>query len=63
MAGQAVTLAGAVLAGAMAGLRGNDPRPVFAAAGTLTVLSASIAWLAGLRKEDAASIAVSRHGK
>ncbi len=63
LAGQAVTLAGAVLAGAMAGLRGNDPRPVFAAAGTLTVLSTSIAWLAGLRKEDAASIAVSLHGK
>ncbi len=59
LASQAVTLAGAVLAGAMAGLLGNDPRPVFAAAGALTVLSTSVAWLAGLRKEDASSIAAS----
>lgn len=63
LAGQAVTLAGAVLAGATAGLLGNDPRPVFAAAGTLTVLSTSIAWMAGLRKEDASAIAVSLLGQ
>jgi MFS family permease len=63
LAGQAVTLAGAVLAGTTAGFLGNDPRPVFAAAGTLTVLSTSIAWMAGLRKEDASIIAVSLLGK
>ena len=63
LAGQAVTLAGAVLAGTLAGLLGNDPRPVFTAAGTLTVLSTSIAWLVELRREDASSIAVSLLGK
>jgi hypothetical protein len=63
LAGQAVTLAGAVLARAIAGVLGNDPRPVFAAAGILTVLSTSITWLAGLLKEDASSVAVSLLGK
>ena len=63
LAGQAVTLAGAVLAGAMAGLLGNDPKPVLAAAGTLTVLSTSIAWLAALRKENASTITASLLGK
>jgi MFS family permease len=61
--GQATTLAGGVLAGAMAGLLGNDPRPVFAAAGCLTLLTVAVAWFAGLQKEDRAQVAVSLTGK
>jgi hypothetical protein len=54
---QAVTLGGAVLAGAMAGLLGNDPRPVFAAAGILTLGTVAGAWFAGLRKAPRAEVA------
>jgi hypothetical protein len=51
--GQGVTLVGALLAGAMAGLLGGDPRPVFAAAaGSLTLLTVAVAWFAGLRREQ-----------
>jgi hypothetical protein len=39
-----------MLTGAMAGLLGGDPRPVFAAAGSLTLLT--VAWFAGLRREQ-----------
>ena len=51
LGGQGVTLAGAILAGAMAGLLDGDPRPVFAAAGSLTLLTVAVAWFAGLRRE------------
>jgi hypothetical protein len=36
---------------------------VFAAAGCLTLLTVSVAWVAGLRKEDGAQLAVSLTGK
>jgi len=36
----------------MAGLLGSDPRPVFAAAGSLTLLAVAVAWFAGLRREQ-----------
>jgi MFS family permease len=52
LGGQCVTLIGALLAGAMAGLLGGDPRPVFAAAGSLTLLTVTVAWFAGLRREQ-----------
>jgi MFS family permease len=52
LGGQGVTLVGAILAGAMAGLLGGDPRPVFAAAGSLTLLTVAVAWFAGLRREQ-----------
>jgi len=51
LGGQGVTLAGAILAGAMAGLLNGDPRPVFAAAGSLTLLTVAVAWFARLRRE------------
>ena len=51
LGGQGITLVGALLAGAMAGLLGGDPRPVFAAAGALTLLTVTVAWFAGLRRE------------
>jgi predicted MFS family arabinose efflux permease len=51
LGGQGVTLIGAILAGALAGLLGGDPRPVFAAAGSLTLLTVAVAWFAGLRRE------------
>jgi hypothetical protein len=57
LGGQAVTLAGGVLAGVTAGLLGNDPRPVFAAAGVLTLLTVAAAWFAGLQKAPAAEVA------
>jgi MFS family permease len=60
--GQTVTLIGGVLAGAGAGLLGGDPRPVFAIAGTLTLLTVAVAWLAGLRRADATGVAVVLHG-
>jgi len=63
LGGQATTLVGGVLAGAVAGLLGNDPRPVFAAAGCLTLLTAAVAWFAGLQKEDRSQVAVSLTGK
>ena len=53
LGGQAVTVIGGVLAGVMAGLLGNNPRPVIAAAGCLTVFTVAAAWFAGLRKEVA----------
>jgi hypothetical protein len=57
LGGQAVTLGGAVLAGAAAGLLGNDPRPVFAGAGALTLCTAAGAWFAGLKNAPAAEVA------
>ena len=30
----------------------DDPRPVFAAAGALTLLTVTVAWFAGLRREQ-----------
>src|SRR6266487_800694 len=51
LGGQAVTLAGALLAGAAAAALGNSPRPVFAAAGSLTLLTVVAAWFSGLQKE------------
>jgi hypothetical protein len=53
LSSQAVTLAGGLLAGAAAALAGS-PRPVFAAAGGLTVLTVATAWLAALRHEQLA---------
>lgn len=61
--GQATTLIGGVLAGALAGLLGGNPRPVFAAAGGLTLLTVAVAWFAGLQKEDGSRLAVSLSGK
>jgi MFS family permease len=52
LGGQAVTLAGALLAGAVATALGGDPRPVFAAAGALTLGTVAVAWQAGLRTEQ-----------
>jgi hypothetical protein len=63
LGGQAVTLAGAVLAGAATALLAGDPRPVLAAAGVLTILCSGVAWLAALRKEDGASVAVALLGR
>jgi MFS family permease len=57
LGGQAVTLVGGVVAGAAAGLLGNDPRPVFAAAGTFTLITAAAAWFAGLQKAPSAEVA------
>ena len=57
LGGQSVTLAGGVLAGAVAGLLGGDPRPVFAGAGAFTILTVGLAWLAGLRNQDTAAVA------
>jgi hypothetical protein len=57
LGGQAVTMIGGVLAGAAAGLLGDDPRPVFAAAGTLTLITAAAAWFAGLQKASPAEVA------
>ncbi len=53
LGGQAVTLAGALVAGVMASVCGGDPRPVIAGAGLVTLLTVAIAWLAGLRRQDA----------
>lgn len=61
LAGQAVTLGGAVLAGVAASLLGS-PRPVFAAAGSITLLTVALAWQAGLRKQDASAVAVTLLG-
>jgi MFS family permease len=58
LGGQAVTFAGALVAGAMASLCGGDPRPVIAAAGLMTLLTVVIAWLTGLRRQDAPAAAV-----
>jgi len=42
---------GIIAAAAVAGLLGGDPRPVFAGAGALTLVTAALAWLVGLRRE------------
>lgn len=60
---QAVTLAGGVLAGAAAGLLGDDPRPVFAAAGAVTLITVATAWLVALRHEEAGQLALSPRGR
>jgi MFS family permease len=52
LGGQATTFAGALLAGAVAGALGSDPRPVFVAAGALTLCTVAVAWFAGLRREE-----------
>jgi predicted MFS family arabinose efflux permease len=57
LGGQAVTLAGAIIAGAAAGLLGGDPRPVFAVAGSLTLLTVAGAWFTGLQKVPATEVA------
>ena len=62
LGGQAVTLAGAVLAGTLAGVLGGDPRPVFAGAGSATLLTVAVAWLAGIGKEDTSAAAVALLG-
>jgi len=53
LGGQSVTLIGGVLAGVGADLLGGDPRPIFAVAGSLTLLTAAVAWLAEIRRESA----------
>jgi hypothetical protein len=63
LGGQPVTLAGAVVAGLLASLLGGDPRPVFAGAGLVTLATVGLAWLAGLRKEDASAVAVTLLGR
>jgi hypothetical protein len=50
------TPVGAVLAGAVTGLLGGDPRPVFTTAGGLSVLTVAVAWIAGLRGEQARTL-------
>jgi MFS family permease len=62
LGGQSVTLIGGVLAGAGAGLLGGNPRPVFAVAGALTLLTAAVAWLAGLRRTDVSAVSVALLG-
>jgi predicted MFS family arabinose efflux permease len=59
---QAVTFTGGVLAGVLAGALGNNPRPVIAAAGCLTVLTVAVAWFVGLQKENAAGVAIKLTG-
>jgi predicted MFS family arabinose efflux permease len=63
LGGQTVTLIGGVLAGALAGLLGNNPRPVIAAAGCLTLLTVAVTWFASLAKENASGVAVRLLGK
>jgi MFS family permease len=63
LGGQAVTFLGGLLAGVFAGLLSGNPRPVFAAAGSLTLLTVAIAWYAALRKEDTSSVACALLGK
>ncbi|HEX3491523.1 MAG TPA: hypothetical protein VHU92_19405 [Streptosporangiaceae bacterium] len=63
LGGQGVTLAGAVLAGAATALLAGNPRPVLTAAGLLTILCTAVAWLAALRKEDRASVALAVLGR
>ena len=52
LGGQAVTLAGAIIAGAAAGLLGGNPRPVFAVAGSLTLLTVAGAWFTACRRRQ-----------
>src|SRR5215467_6892222 len=63
LGGQAVTLIGAVLAGSAAALLGNDPRPVFAGAGCLTLLTVATAWFAGLQKAPVPEVASQLSGR
>jgi len=63
LGGQTVTLIGGVLAGVLAGLLGGNPRPVIAAAGCLTLFVVTVAWFAGLQKENASGVAVRLLGK
>ena len=49
-------------AGAVASLLGGDPRPVFAGAGAVTILTVGVALLTGLRKQDASVVAVTLLG-
>jgi len=56
LAAQVVTPIGAVAAGAMTGLLGGDPRPVFAVAGGLTIATVAGAWAAGVWRPDAAGV-------
>jgi len=58
LGGQAVTVAGALVAGAMASLCDGDPRPVIAGAGLMTLLTVVIAWLTGIRRQDVPEAAV-----
>ena len=60
LGGQAVTFIGGVLAGVLAGLLGDNPRPVIAGAGCLTLLTVVAAWFAGIRKEHAVGVAAIR---
>jgi hypothetical protein len=62
LGGQTVTLVGGVLAGALAGPLGGNPRPVIAA-GCLTLFTVTVAWLAALQKENASGVAVRLLGK
>jgi predicted MFS family arabinose efflux permease len=63
LGGQIVTLIGGVLAGVLAGLLGGNPRPVIAAAGCLTLFIVTVAWFAGLQKENASGVALRLLGK
>ena len=63
LGGQAVTLIGAVLAGGTTALLGNDPRPVFAGAGFLTLLTVATAWFAGLQKAPVPEVASQLGGR
>lgn len=56
LAAQIVTPVGAVAAGAMTGLLGGNPRPVFAVAGGLTIVTVAGAWAAGVWRPDAATV-------
>lgn len=61
LGGQSVTLAGGLLAGAMASLLGT-PRPVFGVAGSVTLLTVGVAWLRRLHSEDATAVALKLSG-
>lgn len=50
-------------AGAATALLAGDPRPVLAAAGLLTILCTAVAWLAALRQEDRAGVALAVLGR
>ena len=63
LGGQAVTFVGGLLAGVMACLLGNNPRPVIAEAGCLTLLTVAVAWFAALHKENASGVAIKLTGR
>ena len=63
LGGQTVTFVGGVLAGVTAGVLGNNPRPVIAAAGCLTLLTVAVAWFTGLQKENTSGVALRLLGK